>query len=116
METYNKESAKQYKVKLNSSNHITLRKMDCDASQCKEHCVLAINKFGKIHECRTNGCIANRIETNTLHKAEEKMYTREGVFSTLEALLKNKQLMEAWFYGSANRKAGLKEWFEQNVK
>lgn len=60
-----------YSIKLNSSNHITLYRIDSISNNCKEHCVLSVNKFGKINECQTNGCISKRLETDTFYTKEK---------------------------------------------
>lgn len=76
-----------------------------ETKPCKDNCVLAINGFGKIHECHTNGCVAGRIETNTLYKAEERMFTKAEVISLA------KKYREDFIHIMDDEK-----WFEQNVK
>lgn len=129
-------SCKPNQIKLNSSNHISLYKSN-KTSGCSNSCKLAVNQFGKIYECHINGCIANRIETNTLYKPKDnKLHTGEEVKAIIEKLISDASI-KGIGYGPEDRLIyqnvyndgdghedidgpylghDFPAWFEQNVK
>lgn len=102
-------------ILITPEDHITLHKIQCDFTQCNNHCKLAANAFGKIHECHTNGCVVSRIETNSLHKIEDtKLYTKEERDKAIWNFIQ--QYYQDDIRDPIETLDQLRTWFEQNVK
>lgn len=95
---------------------MTEEKHTPEAEQCKDYCCLAINKFGKIHECHTSGCVATRAYTGNILSTPELLSRVSDLEKANAELLEKAQKMmdtrqqyQFFVEGYANGSASISE-------